>query len=701
MLTEFDQNLVQALCNGGVEVTIVTATSATPDGADQASPLLSHPLVSTAPVDCAPGEHRRLAWLAVQIASRLRVDGIACRGQVMARVLAGNATFAGRLMVCIPADDSSEYQRPQLRHQISTILASAALVVCPKSLHDQLASMGHLDTSRFLELTEGALSPPESLWSFVASEETVPLDLHLSCAFAVTRTLSLRLSDPAVREACGGGAWDASGATVTYVRDNAGRGHLRVDPKASAAISSDTFGRQTWRLLQFHRGWPLTAVATSDVAFAAYLAQHEKTEDLPWLDLPEGAWGVWDLTEWSELHQSAGVVRVVVKTAEERNDLERHQPSLIGRVTVWPWGLGCQPPSGAIATADPLTRYGRVEKPVRGGKKCRVALVGHDFKFARTIADDLSRRSDVQLSRSKWQSQHATPVSEARAVLDGADVVWVEFASGAAEFYSHNVAAEQWLVIRVHGYELLGPWADGVHFGRVNRVVFVSEHTRRAGIEKWGLDPDKTVVIPNAVDTELLARPKSQGAEFNLGLLGWRPSLKRLDRAVAVLEELVSHDDRYSLFVKGKSPIQAPWMWTDPQERVRFDAVFAKIRRTPALASHIFFEEDGPDVPDWLSEIGWLLSPSDRESFHLAAVEGMASGAVPVVWNRQGAEDIFPAGVIVHDSPSASALVREAVAAGKHADLSVEVQSLAAQYDLGGLAAAWVDALGIGVGARR
>src|SRR5699024_4116675 len=45
---------------------------------------------------------------------------------------------------------------------------------------------------------------------------------------------------------------------------------------------------------------------------------------------------------------------------------------------------------------------------------------------------------------------------------------------------------------------------------------------------------------------------------------------------------------------------------------------------------------------NWFRHIGWMLSPSTRETFHLSPVEGMASGAIPLVWKREGSEEIFP-----------------------------------------------------------
>ena len=46
-------------------------------------------------------------------------------------------------------------------------------------------------------------------------------------------------------------------------------------------------------------------------------------------------------------------------------------------------------------------------------------------------------------------------------------------------------------------------------------------------------------------------------------------------------------------------------------------------------------------MPAWLRRIGFVLSTSDDESFHVAPAEGMASGAVPVIRHWPGAETIY------------------------------------------------------------
>jgi glycosyltransferase involved in cell wall biosynthesis len=66
------------------------------------------------------------------------------------------------------------------------------------------------------------------------------------------------------------------------------------------------------------------------------------------------------------------------------------------------------------------------------------------------------------------------------------------------------------------------------------------------------------------------------------------------------------------------------------------------------------------DVPDVLRSIGVIVSSSTRESFHLALVEGAASGAVPVVrdWpllaRYGGPRALFPDEWVVADVDAAA-----------------------------------------------
>ena len=106
--------------------------------------------------------------------------------------------------------------------------------------------------------------------------------------------------------------------------------------------------------------------------------------------------------------------------------------------------------------------------------------------------------------------------------------------------------------------------------------------------------------------------------------------------------------------MKSKLPWDLPWIWNRTEERESFEGLFRRIRRSPALASAVVFDPAGPDVASWLRRVGFVLSTSDDESFHLAPAEGMASGAVPALLGWPGADTIYDRRWI-HASPSAMA----------------------------------------------
>ena len=112
-------------------------------------------------------------------------------------------------------------------------------------------------------------------------------------------------------------------------------------------------------------------------------------------------------------------------------------------------------------------------------------------------------------------------------------------------------------------------------------------------------------------------------------MIGIAPALKRMDLALDVLARLRRDDPRYQLFVKTKLPWEYQWIWDVHAEREAFDDILRRMQIDPALRGAVTFDGFGPDVPGWLRRIGWVLSTSDGESFHLAPADGMASGPSP------------------------------------------------------------------------
>lgn len=365
---------------------------------------------------------------------------------------------------------------------------------------------------------------------------------------------------------------------------------------------------------------------------------------------------------------------------EIRSYIEVTEPELIDRVGLWDSGQSPSPILGGQVSS--------------GKAPARVVIAGHDFKFARHILESLSFNGDTIFRQDHWPSQYSNSAEHSSALADWADVIWCEFGSRNAVWYSHRKQRGQRLVVRVHGYEVTGPWLDGVQLDAVDLWIFVSEHLRAAALTRYGMAYEQTLVVPNAVNARMLDRIKLPDARFRLGLVGITPMLKRPDRALDLLETLIAADDRYSLHIRGMLPYELDWVWGDRDMRDTYEAFFERIRTTAGLRDHVSIGSQGPDMSRWYRNVGWVLSPSSRESFHLAPVEGMASGAIPISWAREGAHYVLPAeSVYVSLQEMAVAIMSINEEAQKFEDAAADAKRFANQYDVSRIAPIFANAM--------
>jgi glycosyltransferase involved in cell wall biosynthesis len=291
----------------------------------------------------------------------------------------------------------------------------------------------------------------------------------------------------------------------------------------------------------------------------------------------------------------------------------------------------------------------------------KVVVAGHDLKFFRPLLDYLQLQPDLEVRLDQWAALGKHDPGVSRELADWADVVVCEWCGPNAVWYSRHKRRGSRLLVRLHRFELTSPYPAQVKIGAVSQVACVSRHYTRLTREQTGWPETKVVTIPNAIDVAQLDRPKLDGARFHLGLIGIVPSRKRLDLGLDVLEELRREDDRYLLFIKSGMPWEYWWVWQNPAEREHYASALRRVQRSPLLRGAVVFDDEGPDVAAWLRRVGFMLSTSDDESFHVAPAEGMASRAVPVVRHWPGAETIYDPRWI-HRSPADMAAAVAALA---------------------------------------
>lgn len=334
---------------------------------------------------------------------------------------------------------------------------------------------------------------------------------------------------------------------------------------------------------------------------------------------------------------------------------------------------------------------GSQKNRIDSGGKTNIVLVGADFKFAGDLIELLNESSDFLLRIDLWKSNARPNPAQSKPFVEWADIVICEFSSFNAIWYAQNKRQGQKLIVRLHGYELLQPWIDQLDIANVDQFVFVSEFYRQKAIETKGWPASKTSVVSNTVDFGDLSRPKLDGSQFHLGMAGYVPILKRPDRALDLLEELLEHDDRFILHMRGHEPWNYSWEWKKQAHQAAYRDFYARIAANENLRSHIAFEAFGPDMAGWFRKIGWMLSPSYRETFHLAPVEGMASGALPVVWDRDGATEIYPSDFVVSEAKEAAALILSTISDEQtYATRALEAQEFATRYSRSVVKSKWI-----------
>jgi glycosyltransferase involved in cell wall biosynthesis len=271
----------------------------------------------------------------------------------------------------------------------------------------------------------------------------------------------------------------------------------------------------------------------------------------------------------------------------------------------------------------------------------RIGVASHDLKFFTAILAHLRSLPDVEVRLDEWPALSKQDLSSSQALVEWADIVICEWCGPNAVWYSRHRRTGQRLIVRLHRFELDGVWPSQLAIDAVDRVVCVSKSYAALTQSLTGWPAAKVVVIPNWVDDRGLDRPKLEGARFHLGFIGMAPARKRLDRALDVLESVRARDERFRLFVKTKLTWDYAWIWRKPDEQEHVRLVMRRLQTSPALRGSVVFDGFGPDVASWLRRIGFVLSTSDDESFHLAPAEGMASGAVPAILDWPGADTIY------------------------------------------------------------
>lgn len=292
----------------------------------------------------------------------------------------------------------------------------------------------------------------------------------------------------------------------------------------------------------------------------------------------------------------------------------------------------------------------------------KIHIATHERKFLRQFVDRMSCDNRIAITWEPWVS---TAKSQGFPnVPADADTVFCEWCCENAVWHSNNKRAGSKLIVRLHRFEAFREFPQRVNWANVDALIVVSNWFRDLMIARHDVDPARIHVIPQYIDWASLQRPKLPEARFSLGLVGINPfEHKRFDRAIDFYEALRKQDPRFKLVVRSAMPWEIEWVWNrEDDSRKKFEDLFARIFENPELAETVRFDPAGGDMEEWYRGIGTILSSSDSEGCHTSVLEGMASGALPVVYDWPGAQSLFAPNVYADMMDAIPSVIRFAEA---------------------------------------
>lgn len=300
--------------------------------------------------------------------------------------------------------------------------------------------------------------------------------------------------------------------------------------------------------------------------------------------------------------------------------------------------------------ARPLQRI-----PARAA--CTILVAGHDLKFLGAVMAHWQAEGHRVLVDT-WSGHNQHDPARSAELLAQADVVFCEWCLGNAAWYSRHKRSHQRLVVRFHSQELRSPLVAQLQQAAVDRFVFVGGHIRDKALRRFGFDRSRCDVVPNYVGDAMFLADRKEPLPKTLALVGITPQMKRLDLALDLIRSLREADDGFRLIVKGRRPEEYAWMKSRPEEMRYYEEQYARIQADPLLSEGVEFEPHGDDMAGFYRKVGYALSVSDFESFHLTLADGAASQAIPVSLAWEGADRIYPATWLCLDVPSMAQRIR-------------------------------------------
>jgi len=239
-----------------------------------------------------------------------------------------------------------------------------------------------------------------------------------------------------------------------------------------------------------------------------------------------------------------------------------------------------------------------------------IYIVAVSPQFIDPIAERLiDKGKSVYIETGGFQPQYA----------ENAKVIWSDWGNADALKIA-NFKCKAKKILRIHAWEVFFQIIHHIDFDAFDKIVFVADHIKEYLEERHGRKLENAVVIPNGVVMDDWHIPWGKKQNNKIAMAGNIAEGK----GTQLLLFIAKHLPNYEFHICGKFAQEDVYQYF--------------MEKKP---DNVYLDSWQYDLNDWFKDKTYIISPSIRESQHMAVMEGMAAGLKPLLFDWIGAKDIY------------------------------------------------------------
>jgi len=200
-------------------------------------------------------------------------------------------------------------------------------------------------------------------------------------------------------------------------------------------------------------------------------------------------------------------------------------------------------------------------------------------------------------------------------------------------YTAHHTCIQQYKKIKKRRLKLVSRWLlsllEKKSYKIADRIIAVSDFTRRAIVNGYKIDPKKIKVIPNGVDLKKFYKDETiKKIKNSLLFVGRLEKRKGIDFLVESMPLIIKENPKVKLFIAGRGKLL---------QKLK---QFFKKNKILQNVDFLGFISD-KDLVKWYNRAELVIVPSILEGFGITVIEAMACGTPVIGTNVEGIKGVI------------------------------------------------------------